>query len=272
MPVIKDAAYAARLVAVGQKEVFVAPGLVFAVPVGIESVAGALQRGVKHFGVRGVLAALVGEKRRQVGAAAEPGLGGGDKAGVHVNGGHARAGHVRDQTDSRRKESGIFLGARHGFGELFRKTSKNCRDVDPDFFEKPAMHHGHDAAAARLPAPGRPFEASGRGTVKGGGGRVLQRFKGRANLVAQALEPGAGPELSALKILVCAHGKGSFFSGRQGISLLRQSAATAQAFKQGDTRADGKIERPRPRANGNFYCKFRGLVHEIRNAGAFATE
>ena len=66
--VVKNPPDAARLVAVGQEEILVAPGLVFGVPVRVVGVAGGLEGGVEADRVRRLLAALFVEDRGQVGA------------------------------------------------------------------------------------------------------------------------------------------------------------------------------------------------------------
>src|SRR5689334_24992386 len=66
----EDAADATRLVAVRQEEVAVAPLLEFRIVAGVLSVAGGSECPVE---IRGV--ALLRKHRRQIGAAAEPGLG-----------------------------------------------------------------------------------------------------------------------------------------------------------------------------------------------------
>src|SRR5688572_4371807 len=71
--VVEDAAEAARLLAVRQVEILVAPLLVARIVAGVGVVARALERGVE---IGGILAVRLREHRRQVGAAAEPALAG----------------------------------------------------------------------------------------------------------------------------------------------------------------------------------------------------
>src|SRR3546814_634779 len=77
--VVENAADAACLAAVGNEEVLVAPLLEARVEVGGVAVAGVLQGGVE---VRRVLLDRI--HRIEIGAAAEPRLGGDDVAGIHV--------------------------------------------------------------------------------------------------------------------------------------------------------------------------------------------
>src|SRR5258708_3595067 len=74
----EDAADAARLAAMGKIEIVVAPLLEARVVAGVVAAAGGSKRLVKHRGV-----ALVRHHRRQIGAAAEPALGGEDVPRVH---------------------------------------------------------------------------------------------------------------------------------------------------------------------------------------------
>uniref|UniRef100_A0A0N4Z401 LigA n=1 Tax=Parastrongyloides trichosuri TaxID=131310 RepID=A0A0N4Z401_PARTI len=190
--VVEDAAGAARLVAVGQEEILVAPVLVFGVPRRVEGVAGALHGGVEVDGVGVVVATVRVQHGRQVAAAAEPGLGRRDQPGVHVHGGHARADGVADQADAGGVEARVFLCPRHLLGVVGGEGSVDGRAVDADLFEQAAAHHAHDAAAAFLAVPGGADEAAGFAGEQFGGGGVFQRLETGVDLVAQGLEPDAG--------------------------------------------------------------------------------
>ena len=74
------------------------------------------------------LRAAAVEHRRQVGAAAEPGLGGDDEARVHVHRRHVRIVHVRDQRDARGPEARIALGAGNFLAEFGRELAVHGRD------------------------------------------------------------------------------------------------------------------------------------------------
>jgi hypothetical protein len=66
----ENAADAARFAAMGEPKVFVGPGLVARVPRGVEAVASLAQAGVERFRVVMGFAALLVDRRVQVGAAA----------------------------------------------------------------------------------------------------------------------------------------------------------------------------------------------------------
>ena len=147
----EDAAGAARLVAVRQEEVAVAPGLELRIVAGVVAVAGGLERGMEIGRVLHRFRCL-GPHRRQVAAAAEPALGGDQHPRVEVRRRHARALHVRDQADAARPEPRILLGA----GDLARNSGLNSPhdggDVHPHLLEHPPAHHAHYAATPIEPS------------------------------------------------------------------------------------------------------------------------
>ena len=96
MVIIKDTATAARLVAMGQEKILVAPSLILGVPSRIMLVAGPLIGRMESDGVFEALVALIGQKRGQVAAAAKPALARADEAGVHMDGGNPWAAHMGD--------------------------------------------------------------------------------------------------------------------------------------------------------------------------------
>ena len=109
--VVEDAADAARFLAVRQAKIFVAPFLIFVIGRDAHGVAGGLHRRMKaRVGI--VLGAPAVEHRRQIGAAAEPGFGGHDHAGVHVHRRHMRIARMGDQRDARGPEARVLGGAR----------------------------------------------------------------------------------------------------------------------------------------------------------------
>ena len=192
----------------GRIEVTVAPVLEPPVIIRVVGVAGRF-----HCAVEGRRIGLVRGRRRQVGAAAEPAFGRHDMARVHVHGRDFRRAHMGDEADPARPEARILRGAGDLAPELFGEFAVDGRDVDADLLEHPAAHQGHHAAAAvaggvrvgigtgragravaHPPAsPGRPLEPAGR-TAAGQRQRlarqfVLQGFEGRAEAVAQGLEP-----------------------------------------------------------------------------------
>ena len=136
------------------------------------------------------------QHRRQVGAAAEPRLGGDDEAGVHVHGRHMRIAQVRDQRNARRPEPGIVGRARNLRAEFGRELAMHGGTVHADLLEQPPAHHRHHAAAAGLAGvvgavPGRAHEAPGVAGIERSRRIVFQPLEGRADVVAQGLEPGS---------------------------------------------------------------------------------
>ena len=59
---------------------------------------------------------------------------------------------VGDQRDAGGPEARVFLGARNLPAELRRELAVDGRDMHADLFEDAAVHHRHDAAAARRAA------------------------------------------------------------------------------------------------------------------------
>ena len=151
-----------------------------------------------------VLRAAAVEHRRQVGAAAEPGLGGHDEARVHVHGRHMRVVRMRDQRNARGPEARVVVGAGNFLAEFRRELAVHGRDVHADLLEHAAVHHRHHAAAAGRAGvvgalPRRAHEAAGRaiGERRARRQRVLERLERRADVVAQPLEPGRARALRA---------------------------------------------------------------------------
>ena len=177
----EDAAGAARLVAVRQEEVAVAPGLELGIVARVVAVAGSPERGVE---VGRVLHRLgrVEPHRRQIAAAAEPALGGDQHPRVEMRRRHARAAHMRDQADAARPEARIRLGARDLRAELRAELAPDGGDVHADLLEHPPAHHAHHAAAAARPRPVGADEPAGRpvrGTARPRSPRT-RRTAGRA--------------------------------------------------------------------------------------------
>lgn len=158
-------------------------------------VAGRLHRGVEGQGVRVVLSPIRVQHRRQIASAAEPALGRGDKAGVHMHRRNPGTDRMADQADPGGEEPGILRRAGHRPGVVGRKRSVDGRDMHPDLLEQPAVHHPHDAPAACLAFPRRPHEPPRLPRKQISGRRILQRLEGRMDTVAQMLEPGTGLDL-----------------------------------------------------------------------------
>src|SRR3546814_3535801 len=160
--VVENAADASCLAAVVNEEVLVAPLLEARVEVGGVAVAGVLQGGVE---VRRVLLDRI--HRIEIGAAAEPRLGGDDVAGIHVYRRHQGRAQVRHQRDPAGPEPRVLLGAGDLPRELRRKAAEHRGDVHADLLEHAPAQRRHDAAAALAAAsigalPGLALEAAGR--------------------------------------------------------------------------------------------------------------
>ena len=143
--IVEDAADAARDVAVGKPEIFVGPFGKARIEGRIVGGAGGAQPRVEGFGV-----VLVGNCRVEVGAAAEPALGRGQEARVHMDRGHVRIGHVRDEADAGGEEARVFFRAGDALGEFGREAAADGRDVDADLLEHLADHLAANTAAAGL--------------------------------------------------------------------------------------------------------------------------
>ena len=119
--VIEDAADAARLVAVRQEEILVAPFPELLIVGHLVGVAGALHGGMEIDRVGVVLHPQAVQHRGEVSAAAEPCLGGHDEAGVHVDSWNEGVPGVDDQRDAGGPEARVFLGPGNLAPELRRE-------------------------------------------------------------------------------------------------------------------------------------------------------
>src|SRR5689334_8482067 len=146
--VVEDAADSARLIAVLEEKIFVAPFAVLVVrrDFGM-GVACGLHCGMESDAVRiGVNAALV-QHGREIGSPAEPSLGSHDEPCVHVDCRHARIVRMRDQRNPGGPESWVFLGARYFLAEFPRKFAVHRRAMHADFLKDTTVHHRHYATA-----------------------------------------------------------------------------------------------------------------------------
>ena len=138
-------------VAVRQEEVLVAPGLVLGVPTPSWASQAALHRRVEGDGVgdrpgcAASRAAALGPRRRRTS------LSWCDVAGVHVDRRHLRDAQwaIRLTPVAKKRRSSSAPGM--DLAELRREVAVHGGDVNPDLFEEAAVHHAHDAAAARRP-------------------------------------------------------------------------------------------------------------------------
>ena len=141
------------------------------------------------------------EERRQISAAAEPGFGGDDEAGVHMHRRDIRIVHMRDQRNTGSPEPRIIGGARNLRAKLRRELAVHRRAVHADLLEQPAAHHRHHAAAAGRAGvvgalPWRTHEAPRAIRIKRGRRVVFEPLEGCADVVAQRLEPAPRPCLA----------------------------------------------------------------------------
>ena len=180
----KDPAHPAAHLAVRNVEILLRPLGIPLVIVGAVRIAGRLHRRVK---VGRIL--RIGDRRIEVGPAAEPCLGGSEEAGVHVHCGHMRVRHMRDKADACRNEPGrVGAGTVDRACKFLGEATANGRDIDPDLLEHLALHQAlHPAAgigiALLLAVPRGQLECGVRPRL------ALNAFEFSANLVAQKLEP-----------------------------------------------------------------------------------
>src|SRR6185437_10578475 len=178
----ENSAHAARLVAVLQKEIFVAPGFEARVIGGIVLVACGFERRMELLRIRRDRI-----DRRQVGAAAEPGFRRDEMPRVHVHRRHQRRARMNDERDAARPKARIAFGAGNLAAKFGTELAPDGRDIDAGLLEDLAFEERDRAAAAAFALPGRALEArrAGAGNVR------LDRLERRADAVAQRLEPGA---------------------------------------------------------------------------------
>src|SRR5207244_380500 len=131
--IVENAADAAHLAAVAQVEIFVAPVLVLLIGRDRRMrVASRPHRGMKRERVGIVLPAARVEHRRQIRAAAEPGLGGRHQARVHVNRRHVRVLRMGDERNAGGPKPRVGFGARNVLAEFARELAENRGAVDAD--------------------------------------------------------------------------------------------------------------------------------------------
>ena len=174
MVVVEDAADAARLLAVRQEEIVVAPGLEARIVGRVVAVAGrrATRRGRPRAsstaaGDRGASAS--GRRRRRTSPCVVTSM----RVFICTAGTRGLC-MCATRLMPRGPEARILGGARDLRAEVRAELAPDGRDVDADLLEHPAVHHAHHAAAAvaailgralpwrALEPPGRPVGRAGR--------------------------------------------------------------------------------------------------------------
>ena len=216
-------------------------------------VASGLHRRVEGDRVRVVLGAPACQHGRQVGAAAEPGLRGDDEAGVHVHRRHVRVVQVGDERNAGGEKARVVGGAGNLLAEFRREFAEHGRDVHADLLEYAALHHRHDAAAARRAAvvgavPGRAHEAAGARSASGApAGRASSSSSNAATIRSRKrFEPGAGALFAGFD-LVGVHGLSGRKSDNEGVNLQNAiwSGACTDCHKSGRVSVLGAAGRGR---------------------------
>ena len=183
--IVENAADAAMDAAVGDEEIFLGP---FAEARIISRVVGRAGGAQPRVEIGRVL--LIGNRRVQIGAAAEPALRRGQEARVHVDRGHVRVGHVRDQADAGGEEARILFGAVDGGGEFGLKRPPTVETLTPTFsntlpFIMPRTPPPPRRTVRVLAFPG------GGGEARVAARLALDRLELGADPVAQRFEPVA---------------------------------------------------------------------------------
>ena len=158
--IVENAADAARDMAVGKPEIFLRPFRKARIEGRVVRGAGGAQPGVEGLGVLGD-----GDRGIEVGAAAEPALRRRQEAGVHMDRGDMRVGHVRDQADAGGEEARVLFRAGDAPGEYTTCTSAGS------FF--PSLLGEQRASVPRgvrqAPSPSQGRAPGGRQAVEGSG-------------------------------------------------------------------------------------------------------
>ena len=221
------------------------------------------------------------EHRRQIGAAAEPGFAGDDKARVHVHRRHVRIVRMRDQRNAGGPEARIVGGAGDLLAEFRRELAMHGRAMHADLLEHAAAHQRHHAAAANR---SRPSVMSGRCGSQGvrtkrpalrsaerrlGGQGVFQRLEPRrCRRAAPRTRRGRGS---------CGLRSGGVHRRLIGQMLSRtransQAARLPQRLAGHHGHGHRDIERAQAFAHRDAKAGVGGLMHGLRHAGAFAAE
>ena len=161
-------------------------------------IAGGLHGGVKGEGVGIVLGAPPVQHRRQVGAAAEPRLGGDDEARVHMHGRHVRIVQMGDQRNAGGEEARVSAAP----GMSLRNSGANSPNTVETW--TPTFSNTRPFIIAMTPPPpacaawsvrfqglrtNRPAARSPSGAPAG---RAPPAPRRRPDPIAQRFEPGAG--------------------------------------------------------------------------------
>ena len=203
-------------------------------------------------------------------------LRGHDEARVHVHRRHMRIVQMRDQRDARGPEARV-LDRRRGCpcGTRARTRRARSRQCTPTFSNTRPRIIDHHAAAARRAGvigarPGLALEPARRpvGMRHRLGQRVLQRLEGAADVVAQALEPGAGAVLAGFERVGVGKGRGHgvvlasalpVHEGLVPVCRIASPSAMAAAIATLIERSAGRI--------GISSRASAACVHRFRHAG-----
>ena len=106
-----------------------------------------------------------------------------------------------NQRDARGPEARIFIRTGYLLTEFLGKFAMDGGGVNPDLLEDPAMHDGHDPAAAIafVALPWRLYETARRPVGERAFQIVLELLETGANLVAQFGKPRGGGCLLVFK-------------------------------------------------------------------------
>ena len=189
-PVKEDPADPARDFAVGNPEIFLGPFRKARIESRVVRGAGGAQPGVESIGIIGI-----GDRRVEIGPAAEPAFGGVEEAAVHVDRGDVRVGHVRDQADAGGEEARVDIRARDRGGEFWAELAVDGRHVDPRPCQISCRSSGcvrRRRRAFRLPWPSLSVPVPGNIVERGvTAGLTLDCLERRANPRAERFEPVA---------------------------------------------------------------------------------
>ena len=184
---------------------------------------------------------------------------------------------MRDQRNAGGPEARIFGGAGNFLAEFRRELAVHGRAMHADFLEYAAVHHRHDAAAARLrrygrcaaracARSGRPLRASGAPAAGRPPAPRAPRKCRRASASNQARARALRSAISGS----LAHRASVIARSAACISL--PTAGLPQRLAGRHRRGHRDIERAQALAHRDAQPRVGRLVHRLRHAGAFAAE